>query len=312
MAQHDAKLKPSCCRRIRIWSITRGRHETKPPRIFGIIIALFYSVTLLLFATWLLIPTSADSQSCDSSAAFYHKLGSVLGALPDLSRFRDIFLLLGAAVAVPAVVWRTHIAQSQAFTAHFERLNTTFREGITMLGHQNTSVQMRGVYEMLRVMEEHPDMFHVGMMRHFCALLRDKNSYGPEPQGDLSADSPLSTAALAALEIIASRSARQLLFEQAANYAPDLSKVSFSGLELDKANLSNCVLREAIFCGAQLAGADFTNSDISGADFSRGGEMPAAGLTQSQLELAYADPNCPPLLDGVKSEETGEKLVWKN
>ena len=180
-----------------------------------------------------------------------------------------------------------------------------------MLGNQDTSVQIRGIYEMLRVVEEQPDMFHVGMMRHLCALLREQNSNGLEPRDDRLFDSPSSTVVAASLEIITSRSKKRVLYEQAADYVPDLRNVSLLSLELKNANFTNCILRQALFCGSQLAGADFTGSDVSDAAFSKRGEMPAMGLTGCQLALAYADPDLPPLLDGVKDEKTGENLVWK-
>ena len=37
----------------------------------------------------------------------------------------------------------------------------------------------------------------------------------------------------------------------------------------------------------------------------------ATGLTQDQLDMARADPDHPPKLDGVKDAITGEQLIWR-
>ena len=60
-----------------------------------------------------------------------------------------------------------------------------------------------------------------------------------------------------------------------------------------------------------FSGAFFPSANLSGAKFSfDNGENPARGLTQSQLDSARADPNNPPVLEGVVDAETGKPLVW--
>ena len=77
----------------------------------------------------------------------------------------------------------------------------------------------------------------------------------------------------------------------------DLSNGKFWGADLSKA-----ILRHANLSGADLCGAD-ARSPID--------KIPARGLTQAQLNLARADPNNPPKLQGVLDAETGEQLVWR-
>lgn len=114
----------------------------------------------------------------------------------------------------------------------------------------------------------------------------------------------------------------------------DMCGVSLRGANLDKtklggANLSGADLRtaslrdadlgsadlsKANLAGANLAGANLTNANVSSVDFSRSWilkwESPASGLTQKQLDQAKADPNQPPILDGVLDAVTNKPLVW--
>ena len=68
---------------------------------------------------------------------------------------------------------------------------------------------------------------------------------------------------------------------------------------------------------ASLSGADLSRANVSGADFGlvyRDGRNllgPARGLTQAQMDMAYADPANPPKLQGVVDAETGEPVVWR-
>ena len=91
----------------------------------------------------------------------------------------------------------------------------------------------------------------------------------------------------------------------------DLSGAWLSGANLTNANLSRCIMRGTELWGANFAGANLLRANISGAIFSDRYEGVAVGLTQAQIDLAIADPDDPPILDGVLDAETGEPLVWR-
>ncbi len=91
----------------------------------------------------------------------------------------------------------------------------------------------------------------------------------------------------------------------------DLSGAWLSGADFTDADLSRTVLHGTEFWAANLTGANFLGADISGAIFSDRLEGPAVGLTQAQIDSAMADPDDPPILDGVLDAETGEPLVWR-
>lgn len=87
--------------------------------------------------------------------------------------------------------------------------------------------------------------------------------------------------------------------------------------DLTYANLSSANLIDADLTGAKLQDANLTDANLmranlSGADCVSGGVQSAScGLTQRQLDLACAAPDCPPLIDGLVDAETGELLVWR-
>ena len=90
-----------------------------------------------------------------------------------------------------------------------------------------------------------------------------------------------------------------------------LRQATLYGAQLRRANLSNAKLwaanlRGAILQNANLSGTDFCGVDANSQEY--GGL--ALGLTQAQLDVARADLDNPPKLDGVLDAETGEPLVW--
>ena len=91
----------------------------------------------------------------------------------------------------------------------------------------------------------------------------------------------------------------------------DLSGASFLGADLTHARLDKADLSGSTFLDANLAGANISEANISGTQFSFCGRQPIQGLTQAQLDRAWADPDNPPDLFGVFDAETGEQLVWR-
>ena len=113
----------------------------------------------------------------------------------------------------------------------------------------------------------------------------------------------------------------------------DLSKTrlqggNLTGASLIKANLSGAILWSTNLSGASLCGANLRGANLSGANLSNAQLSPitivtsqAGGkdhrqevltqLTQTQLDVARADPEKPPKLDGALDAETGKPLVWR-
>ena len=100
-------------------------------------------------------------------------------------------------------------------------------------------------------------------------------------------------------------------------FSANLEGASFENMDLSRVNFDNVHLSDAILASADLSGANLeeaklTGANVSGAEFSVGGPQTVKGLTQAQLDQAYADPNDPSNLTGVLDTETGEPLVWRS
>ena len=95
----------------------------------------------------------------------------------------------------------------------------------------------------------------------------------------------------------------------------DLSRARLRRANLTRANFLNADLAVVRFWGADfsqavLRGANISGADLCGAYASSANRELARGLTQAQLNEAYADPDNPPKLDGVLDAKSGEPLVW--
>ena len=229
-------------------------------------------------------------------------------------------------------------AQQRAETADRGLLNERYQRGAEMLGSDVLAVRMGGIYALHQLAREHPGTYHIQIMRLFCAYVRnptiDKNM--PDPGVMTRKD------VQEVMDAIAYRSDRQLKIERDNIMFFDLSHVklrlvglvnanlgsaTFSHSDLahsymDRANLSGAVLYKADLYRAHLAEADLSRAILEGANLNEadltntkfssvGRPFRASGLTQSQLDLARADPKNPPHLEGVADAETGTPLVWR-
>ena len=91
----------------------------------------------------------------------------------------------------------------------------------------------------------------------------------------------------------------------------NLSGATFLRADLSRARLVRVDLTGAEFLDTDLTSANIDEANLSGVLFSFGGQQPTKGLTQAQLDQAWADPDNPPKLLCVLDAETGEQLVWR-
>ena len=96
-----------------------------------------------------------------------------------------------------------------------------------------------------------------------------------------------------------------------------LSEAVLIDADLIYANLRDTSLADADLTGAKLQNANLANANLMGANLSRadfisgGVQSKSCGLTQRQLDSACADPDCPPLIEGLVDAETAKPLVWR-
>ena len=83
------------------------------------------------------------------------------------------------------------------------------------------------------------------------------------------------------------------------------------------ADFSSALLKGADLFQALLQGANFTQAillqtNLTGADFSKNRSLPVIGLTQAQLDQAYAKEDNPPQLCDTIDAKTGKSLEWRS
>ena len=118
-------------------------------------------------------------------------------------------------------------------------------------------------------------------------------------------DADLSNADLTGARFLAAKlSNARLSFAEAPN-------AEFTNTDLSSAWLAGTNLSGAKLYGSNFAGTILLGVNLSGADLSAGGNSPAIGLTQDQMDEARADRSNPPKLDGVVDANTGKPLVWR-
>ena len=268
---------------------------------------------------------------------------------------RAIALVLGGVIAVILTLWRSRIAerqanaaQDQSKTAQLGLRNERYQKGAEMLGSKILTVRLGGIYALRRLAEEHPQEYHVQIMRLFCAFARR-----PTDEPTLMSDSLLDVDAV--MEAIALRSKVGIELEKCNNFHLDLRRAkgssllweNFENVDLHGANLAFAALPGSRFhprtdlsgingyhanlldstlvgvnlCGAKLLHTNLENAFLNNANLSRtifqdailtGADLRGAcGLTQAQLDSARAELNIPPNLEGLLDAETGKPLIWR-
>lgn len=269
------------------------------------------------------------------------------------STISNLSFVLGGIVAIELAVWRsivgerqTTVAQRQVETAQSGLLNERFQKGAEMLGSEDLPVRLGGIYALQHLAAEHPQLYHLQIMKLLCAFVRHptKNEdafpeiymYDQDPLADV----------VAVVEVICKRRSSQIEIERNAEFSldlrnADLNQLSFGNADLfgadffgaklfktsfAKANLSNAQFADAIFsddrppdliesimytAAAANSHSDLREANLSGTSFSlKKGSHPARGLKQGKLNEACADPYNEPKLDGVLDVETDSPIVW--
>ena len=293
---------------------------------------------------WIVFVLSTLALCVYLSLTYWHYLHNSTESLS--TAIRNVSLIIGGVIAVDLAVWRSVVGVRQVDTAQVGLLNERFQKGAEMLGSENLSVRLGGIYALKHLAADHPEQYHIQVMELLCAFVRHPTKdealvvepYEEEqsPRSDIRA----------IVELICRRSDSQIQVERKAGFSLDLSNADLcrlrfenadlSGANLNgaklvksslaKANLSNAQFADAMFSLMRpsispLAVKDYTDkvhshanlieANVSGASFSLPkGFHPAKGLLQARLNEACADPDNIPKVDGVKDGDTGSPIVW--
>ena len=269
---------------------------------------------------------------------------------------RNVGLLIGGLLAFVFAVWRAWVAERQANaarqqaetallqaeTAQQSLLNERYQRGAEMLGSDVLSERLGGIYALQGLAEQHPEQYHVPVMRQLCSFVRHPTEVeGQPPVGssevelgpaydastaqDFAAAGTLEIEVVredihAAMDSIASCHNRNLQIETLHNYWIDLHGADLRGVDLSNKDLSRAPeYDEAAPFDYAMIGTMHTNlrgvklhyAILARTNLTRTDLSHATGLTQSILDDACADPRMPPRLDYAFDAETGKALVWR-
>ena len=252
------------------------------------------------------------------------------------STIRNLGLVGGGIIAIVLAVWRSLVAQKQAEaalqqastalrqaeTAQQGLLNDRYQKGAEMLGNDVLSVRLGGIYALQRLAEEHPEQYHIQIMRLFCAFVRhptkydgaktDEGQIGAKPgseENQCGSTPRLREDVQAVMQAIATRSTTGIALELEADFRLDFSHADLQELELWSGDLSLANFKNADLSGAKFVGTNLSevyfidvkspawmgNVNMSGAHFMRienfakmtiGGYLNVSGARFSDLDVS--------------------------
>ena len=201
---------------------------------------------------------------------------------------RNLGLLIGGVVAMLLAVWRSIVAERQADTAQQSLLNERYQKGAEMLGNDILSVRLGGIYALESLAAEHPDHYHIQVMKLLCAFARNptegedyekklaerkaKPRTLPSPREDVQA----------AINAIGSRDRTRAAIEKSQGFELNLIGADLSLTRIGDANLSGAMLNYA-----DLSNTEIFSVDLSGA-FLQGTVMKSAHLRDIDFTDARA------------------------
>ena len=199
---------------------------------------------------------------------------------------------------------------------------------------------MGGINSLQDLAEQHPDLYHVRVMRQLCLFVRHPPEIEGQPTAvlddfELGSINDASTAQdyaaagtiemwavrediQAAVDSIAACHAKNLQLETQHDYGIDLHGADLRGADLSHKNLSrapecdkwapfNHSMTRKIWTdmrGVKLHHVNLIGTNLTGVNLSH-----ASGLTQSVLDSACADIRRSPVLDNTFDVESGNALV---
>ena len=181
--------------------------------------------------------------------------------------------MVGAAlVALPLALWRGVVADRQAKTSQLGLLNERYQKGAEMLGSDVLSVRLAGIYALQRLAEDHPEQYHLQVMRLLSAFVRLPTKDQSLESGQVEIESGtllgIRPDLNAVMEVIDWRSKTGVEIERAANYRLDLRGARLPGAQFLNADLSNAFFHHAVLSRASFANSNLSDTSLRHADLS--------------------------------------------
>ena len=225
---------------------------------------------------------------CALSAAFWDWLSAVESGSTTI---RNVGLIFVGIIALPLAVWRGMVAERQAATAQKGLLNERYRQGAEMLGRDFLSVRLGGIYALQSLAQEHPEEYHIQIMRLLCAFVRtpparDEGDSGEGTGGDMpSGLYSRREDVQAAMEAIGARREKHLILERKTGFRLDLRGANLSCTKLAALNVSGADLTYAVLSDANVMRANLSRANLSSANLS-GAMLSYADLSNAKLTHA--------------------------
>ena len=203
----------------------------------------------------------------------------------EIAIVRNFFLAIVAIFALPLALWRSWVAERQLGTAQRGQLNERYQKGAEMLGSQLLSIRLGGIYALQQLVQNHPQEYHIQIMRLFCAFLRENvsmsraNEEVSENEKRLFLDNSnkdygifqgqitkwirvkgfrkLNEDCQAIVDAFYSRTDTQFQVQENEGYLLDLTNLDLKWMDLRDAKFHNVDLTGTDLSGAILWGANF-------------------------------------------------------
>ena len=224
-------------------------------------------VAAVLVAGGLMLPTK-----------FWHWL---MGDDSPGATIRNIVLTLAGLTALPLTLWRLKVAERQADAAQQGLLQDRYQKGAEMLGNTLLSVRLGGIYALVNLARQHPDLYRSEVIRLLCAFVRhptpDENAQDTATRGRKYPR--LREDVQAAVTAVAGHGDTAGLHHESSTDRIDLHGALLPEVDLFSANLSGANLENVDMTGASLQGATLrdarmtctclVNAQMHGADLAR-------------------------------------------
>ena len=167
-----------------------------------------------------------------------------------------------------------------------------------MLGNEVLAVRLGGIYALQRLAKEHPDQYHIQIMRLFCAFVRlptrDQSMESGQVDIEPGTLPRIRPDVHAVMQEISSRAESEIALER-----KDGFRLDFQGAVLPQAQLLNANLSNAYFNRSNLSGANIANTDLSDAifDYANLSEAEFRYVNFTGTRLRHANLKCAKLQD---------------
>ena len=184
---------------------------------------------------------------------------------------RNLGLVIGGVIAIVLAVWRSTVAERQAATAQQDLLNERYQKGADMLGNNVLPVRLGGVYALERLAAEHPEQYHVQIMKLLCAFARHptrdedyEKKLGERNENPRMLSLPREDVQ-AAIDAIGSRDKKRVEIETSQDFELNLIGADLSFARIGHANLSGAMLHYANLSNTEISTVDLSQAHLQGA-----------------------------------------------